>query len=381
MRILVNIRLLPRKNRDHLMPLLLRDDVTHMTIVRYDHVPHLADHPKITQHIYGQRGAGRYEARVRPWQRVWYVLRHGPASLRAARQTQPDVVYAVFMVPYGLITWITARLTGRPSMITLIGTDFNKDVQVRAWAPFWRWMLRRVDVITIYSAAARARLIELGIPAERVFVVPHAIDMGAFIRRPDAPQDFDAIFLGGLIPLKEVARLLATWALVCQTHPTARLALVGDGPLRAALETQAARLGIADTVHFAGWSDDPPAWMSRARLFINLSSQEGVPIAMLEAMACGLVPIVTDVGSVGAVVQSGENGYLVPHPAPPKHVAAIITRLLDDPTQWAALREAAATVRDQYSYEAVAQHWTPVLERLAARGVGSESHQKTKQGP
>src|SRR5205807_8321319 len=88
--------------------------------------------------------------------------------------------------------------------------------------------------------------------------------------------------------------------------------LVGDGPMRSSLEEMAARLGVADAVHFAGYQAQPERFLALMDVFALTSRLEGLPLAILEAWAAGLPVVATSVGGVPDLITDGRNGLLVP---------------------------------------------------------------------
>jgi glycosyltransferase involved in cell wall biosynthesis len=365
-KMLVVARLTAPKLRDHLLPLVQHERLSQLTIVRENPVPLPDD--KVQQVTYRLTKSGAEPGSNSLRTGVGFLKMTGLA-FRIARRKEIDAIYGLYLIPYGLLAWMLALITRKKCVISLIGTDLNKDVLEYAYGPLLRWMLRRVDVVTVFDEAARQKLLAHGFKSERVFALPHGVDVTRFIRQPDARQDIDAIFVGYLWPLKEVGRLLQAWQIVLKNRPSAKLVLLGDGPQRAELEAQAASLGIAENITFTGVVDNVQEWLSRAKIFVNLSNQEGVPMAMIEAMLCGLVPVVTSVGGVPSVVRDGENGFLVDSPADPATVASHIKSLLNDPALIARLHDEARAVRDDHSYEAVTTAWTPILHQLEKEHV------------
>lgn len=134
--------------------------------------------------------------------------------------------------------------------------------------------------------------------------------------------------------------LMEAAAAVRRDVPDARFVLVGQGPLLEDTRRRAAELGIGDAVVFAGYREDAPRVCAAFDVFAIASLNEGLSIALLEAMALGKPPVVTSVGGIPEVVRDQENGILVP-PGDPAALAGGIVRLLSDPVLRSEMGEAA----------------------------------------
>ena len=154
-----------------------------------------------------------------------------------------------------------------------------------------------------------------------------------------------------LDPVKRLDDLLRALAQL----PTVELELVGDGPERPRLTAQAQELGIADRTHFAGWADDPRAWLGRWDAFVLPSSTEATPLVILDAMLAELPVIATPVGSVPEAIEHERTGLLVPV-GDPGAIAAAVRRVLDDRALARRLASAART-------HALAHYTLPVMAR------------------
>ncbi len=155
-------------------------------------------------------------------------------------------------------------------------------------------------------------------------MITGAIDQNRF--RPVSGQSasYDVMTVCRLAPVKDLRLLLEAMAKIHETRPETRTLIVGDGPERGALETLAGQLGISDRVMFAGTQDDVEEYHRRSRVYVMTSKDEGLSIALAEAMASGLPAVVTDVGELRELVNDGRNGFLVP----PCDVDALADRLL-----------------------------------------------------
>jgi len=149
-----------------------------------------------------------------------------------------------------------------------------------------------------------------------------------------------------------------------ERHPL--LVIVGDGPQRTSLERLVAELGIDERVRFAGEQVDVVPWLNAFDVFCLPSySNEGVPQALMQAMACGIAAVTTPVGSIPEIVTDGATGVLVP-PRDPMALAAALTALLGDPGRRAALgARAAAVARERFGEERMLDRMLEVFHAVA----------------
>lgn len=132
---------------------------------------------------------------------------------------------------------------------------------------------------------------------------------------PPAARDdgtFVLLFVGRVAEIKDLPTMLRAFALAVQRRPELRLWIVGDGPVRVALEELAVELGVSDRVHFYGQRLDTAALFRAADAFCMSSVSEGLPMSLLQAMSIGLPALVTDVGGMQEVLQLSGGGVRVP---------------------------------------------------------------------
>jgi phosphatidylinositol alpha-1,6-mannosyltransferase len=167
--------------------------------------------------------------------------------------------------------------------------------------------------------------------------------------------------VGRFVPIKNTALLIEALARIRRADATAHLLLVGEGPDRRALERQAAGLGLAGAVTFAGYvpQDQLAPYYRTADVFALASEFDNSPNVVLEAMACGLAIVATDVGGVAGFVVAERGGSLVPR-GDAAAMADSVARWLADPER----RRAAAAVNRQIVIERYS--WRASAERLLA---------------
>lgn len=200
-----------------------------------------------------------------------------------------------------------------------------------------------------------------GVPAERIVLLPNAVDTARFsrvARDPGAPVRF--VFVGRLEAEKGLMTLLAAFARIADAHPEASLLLVGSGRLEGQLKGEARKLGIAGRVDFAGHSDDVASRLAQGNVGVLGSRIEGLSNTLLESMASGLPMVASRISGNEDFVQPGRNGWLFEAGDVDGLAACLADAAALDPARRAAMGEdARATVCAQAGLE-------QVLNRLQA---------------
>jgi L-malate glycosyltransferase len=225
---------------------------------------------------------------------------------------------------------------------------------------FSRWKHRQVDLFLASSEAIRQMLVADGVPAERVVTVHEGIDVNRMARVDPAnihaelwlPHDAPVVGnVAALVPHKGQRHLVDAAALVVREVPDARFVVLGEGPLRQALEQQVKHLHLEKHVLLPGFRADVHAMHRAFDLFVMSSETEGLGTSLLDAMAAGKAVVATSVGGIPEVVVDGQTGYLVP-PRDPGALARPMVRLLKDEGLRVRMGEAGlARVRARFSVE------------------------------
>ncbi len=213
-----------------------------------------------------------------------------------------------------------------------------------------------------------------GLPSEKLTVIPNAIPIEDFAATADPALRSElaggtprpvVLSVARLDPQKGECYLLEAAVQI----PEAVFVLVGDGPQRSALESQAAALGLTERVRFLGRRSDVPALLAACDLFVLPSLYEGLPLSVLEAMAARRPVVATDIAGTREAVRDGITGLLVP-PADPGALARALRRLLGDPSLGAALTSAAYDrMQVEYSAATMVKRVTQVYEMLLPRAI------------
>lgn len=306
-----------------------------------------------------------------------YVLFALPKLRRLCRHEHFDVVHTFFAVPSGPAGYVASRAARAPHIIRLGGGDLPGHDPGRFGAlhavlkPVVRWLLRRADARVVNSQGLREK-------AERLYpglvfdVVPNGIDLEEFTP-VEAPREGPPVvlFVSRLIARKGLQYLLPALARLRDEGVAFRLLVAGDGPLRPELEQQVRELGLAAQVEFLGLVEREhlPAVYARGDVFVLPSVSEGMPNVVLEAIACGLPVVGTDVPGLAELVQEGVNGYIVP-PGVVEALVEPLRRLLTDTALRQAQSVASRAHAQRCGWAAMAAQYLALYERARGSQAG-----------
>ncbi len=304
----------------------------------------------------------------------------GPSGEQLARlrARAPRLVYAHF-APDAYAAMQLADRLGVPLVTALHGFDVTMTDQAIGATRLGREYLRGRTALQkmgalflACSAFVRGRALELGYPAERTLVHSIGTDTEAF--QPSAPGQRQKIvlFVGRLVEKKDCGSLINAMAEVQHHSPAAELVVIGDGPLRARYQAQAAALGIR--CRFLGTQPNSVVkqWMALAAVFCVPSvvavsgDAEGFGIVFIEAQAMGLPVVSTRSGGIPEAVRHGETGLLVME-RDPRGLAQAILRLLEGGDLWQRFSLAGRkNVEIHFNLARQTERLEKVFERLLA---------------
>ncbi|MBZ2206833.1 glycosyltransferase family 4 protein [Massilia sp. R798] len=313
----------------------------------------------LATHADGTRAAKARVALAGFWRTALACLTERPAVVHAHSASHASFFRKSLLL-------LIARRCGARTVFHLHGGGF-RDFATRESGALARWWIRHTleaSSVVIALSAGWAAFLAGFAPRATVRVVPNAVDV-ARLASASAEEAGRVLFLGRAEPAKGVYELLAAVAALAPRFPALRLALGGDGDL-ALLRTRAAQLGIAERLDILGWigPQDKADQLARAAVFCLPSHAEGLPMALLEAMAVGKAVLVSDVGAIPEAVTDGDNGLLVA-PRDVAALAAALERLLSDHALRRRLgAHARQTVAERFSTAVVGATLSGVYREL-----------------
>ncbi|GAA3824136.1 glycosyltransferase family 4 protein [Nocardioides panacisoli] len=305
--------------------------------------------------VAGARAVAAVVAAVRPDVVHLQDRRAGLVGRVLATGRRIPSVYTLHGVPDELAPLVSGNLAIAPGRIR------------HRWAYlFLERLLARAPrsvVVTPCAALAVYARDHVRIPGDRVRAVPNGVGPAWLATGPARPEHPHprATWLGVMQPVKRVPELVRAAARV----PGLQLQLVGDGPERGLVEQAVAATGTGRTVRLAGYRSDPAPYLRDTDMFVLPSAAEACPMAMLQAMACGVPVIASRVGGVPEIVRSGVDGLLV-DPGADDQLVAALALLAEDVRLRQRLGDAGrARVASHFGIEHTVRSLLTIYEELA----------------
>ena len=289
------------------------------------------------------------------------------AIRREVRASRPDVIHVHWLLPQGLAALIAAPRV--PKLVTTLGGDvygLRDPVSRRVF----RAVIKNAVTVTAMNEDMRGRLLALGADPATTVVLPMGADVAGIRPQAAAAQRRRGrvLFVGRLVEKKGVSVLLEALRLL--DEPGYDVRVVGDGPLRPQLTRQAAGLPVT----FAGslGREALSAELGAASIAVFPSvpaasgDQDGLPVAMLEAMSTGCAVVASDLPGLRDAVEDGTSGLLTA-PASAEDLAGALARLLRDPALCDRLGQAAAARAENFSVDAIGRRYVVLLDEVRER--------------
>ncbi len=314
-----------------------------------------------------------------------YFLAAERALRRLIAEQRIDLVHAHWILPNGFVAARASAAAGIPYAATLHGSDVFMAERNGLFRALARRALRGAAHVTSCSGQLRDRLLEIGGQehAEKVLLVANGTDVepppanaSEELRRRFDLSGRLVVAVGRLVYKKGFRYLLQAAPQILAAHPTARIVIGGGGDIEAELRAQAMALGLGDRLIFTGGLSHPEvlALIAAAELFVMPSIRDpkgnvdGLPIVVLEAMACGRPVVASDVSGMPLAIEDGVSGLLVAE-REPEALARAVNQVLADSELAQRIGEAARQrVADELNWDAVAE----THHRLYAAAVAGE---------
>jgi len=295
-------------------------------------------------------------------------------ALDVARVFRPDVIHThnIFFMA-SLVAPLIKRALNLPLVTTMHLGSLAALPLPGGWvarlyeATVGRWILKNSDLVVAVSESVREHGRGLGVPDDKIVTISNAVNIPPISvsdRMKDARR---VVFVGRLIANKGPHLFVEAAGRVLPFFDNVQFDLIGDGPMRRRLENAVIRRGLESRVRFWGFREDVHDMLNSSTIFVRPSFSEGLPLTVLEAMACGVPVIASRVAGTVEVVRDGETGILV-EPGDVSALTDAIVLLLRDEEKCRTLASNARSLVENYcGWDRVASKILTQYERLLGR--------------
>lgn len=359
----------------HAAGALVRELSEGVDVVRYRYAP---SHMETLVHgggIIANLRRAKWKALLLPG----FVLSQLWGAWRLTRRHKFDVIHAHWLIPQGLIAALLQFVPGPaiPFVVTSHGGDLFA-LRDRLWVLVKRFVLARAAAVTVVSSAMQSEILSWANRCRQIEVLSMGVDVShrfqpdaRAVRNPD-----EILFVGRLVEKKGVQYLLRAMPRILRERPTAFLTIAGFGPEESQLRELVRALDLTKSVHFIGAvpQSDLPAYYRRAAVFVapfvraDSGDQDGLPVALMEAIACGCPVIAGDVPGLRDLLGDQARSVAVDPKSEPQMAKAVLG-VLDSPASVAARAvEMSAYVRENFDWAKISAGYADVLFKAAASG-------------
>lgn len=306
---------------------------------------------------------------------VWFSLKGNSFAPRVfieilKREKKADIIHTHSHLFFSTNLCVLIRIF---SSVPLIITNHGL---VSASAPAWlnriykstisRLSFSVADHIICYTEMEKDEIVKMGIDSRKISVIHNGVDTSLFVPRPQdrGGGKFQVLWVGRYVPGKDVKTLIEAFALLQKKKPDIHLVLVGEGPEKSRIETLIRKYNLESSVTLIDYIDntDLPKIYNQSNLFVLPSLMEGVPRTILEAMACGVPVISTNLPHLAAIINGA--GICIP-PKEPSALADAMSFVLENGSLAEGMGERGrALIMNGYSWEDTVQKTLDLYERV-----------------
>jgi L-malate glycosyltransferase len=310
-----------------------------------------------------------------------YDLALATRMAEVAAYYELDLLHVHYAIPHSISAYLAREMLARqnkrlPFITTLHGTDITLVGLDHSYLPITRFGINESDGVTAISNYLRDKTIQEFQPDRAIEVIPNFVNCDVYMPLPAEerekgraryaqPGEKLLVHLSNFRPVKRTADVVRIFSRVAHEIP-AQLLMIGDGPDRSAAEWLAHRKGIHDRVHFLGKQSSVSEILPLCDLLLMPSELESFGLVALEAMACQVPTIATQVGGVPELIEDGVTGRLLPV-GDIDGMAGAALELLRDPSRLEEMKDAARRhARSRYCASKILPLYERFYERVLA---------------
>lgn len=288
----------------------------------------------------------------------------------------PACILGYRIFPHGLMSFVVAKLTGRPVIISVISgpyelyaigtkTGIKYTKPPSGFGRIFLKMLKNAQAVITTGSVTDNFLVKHGVEESKIYPITRISPSDASRFYPvEIPKTYDVVLVARLSPEKRIEVLLHAALRVKERGRDIKVCIVGTGPCRSKLEKLAVKLKLENNVDFVGYQQDVAHYYNSAKIFVLTSEREGNPTVFLEAMMCGIPSVVSNCGDITDIARDGSNCLIVQKYDDHDGYARAVTDLLDDKDLYDKLSKNGLKTTASLPMEEAVRAWQSLFDRV-----------------
>lgn len=281
---------------------------------------------------------------------------------------RPDLVMGYGLIPHGINAAIIGNILNIPSCVNFMGGRFLIANMNRILKPIASRLAASAAMITVTGSDTKELVSSIGLDADSISIIPSTIDTKRFFNK-GLEKKYDVIVVSEFKKGKRIDLVLEIVNRLKKSGLDIKAAILGDGSLRKSLEVMSNGMGLGENVSFLGFRHEVENYLNMSRVFLLTTEHEGLSLAMLEAMSCGAVPVVSDVDNLKDAVKGRFNGRLVKKGDIDGFVEAVSGILKDNNIYKWYSENAEKTIKSEFTNQVACKRWECAFKGIHSRRV------------
>lgn len=279
-----------------------------------------------------------------------------------ALKVRADVILAYHIIPHGFFACFASKVTRKPYILGQTGIYVQRYAKHRIYGRFIKYIIKNASYLNVPGQESKKFWINEGVSPEKINILHSTIDTNVF-KKNDVDKEYDFIYLGRLASEKKVDRIINALYELHKRGKNLSLLVVGDGNKMVEIKELVKFYNLDNFVSFVGFQENVVSWINKAKVCVITSDSEGLPTALMQAMACELICVSSNVGNIPDLIKDKTNGFLFSlnniNTLPDLLLSALEISMDQD-----ALDSARNMVVEGYSYDSAERKWTKLLTQL-----------------
>ncbi len=229
------------------------------------------------------------------------------------KNLKPKLIVGIYEIPHGLLAVCAGKILKVPSVVSIIGNPAYTKLRKGSRMKLTLWILKNASSITVTGNNSKNFLISKGISAKKISVLPNTLDFSHYGRKIETIKKYELISLGRISNEKHVEVFVHIISSLKEKMPEIKAAIAGAGPELENIKKLVIKLKLSENINILGYIPDDQLndFFNSGRIFILTSETEGFPRTIIQAAACGVPVIASNVGDMTDVIDHGQNGFLI----------------------------------------------------------------------